>query len=158
MTQKSVTAGSQKPSSKAKKLAARLRAVQAVYQASQNHQNLRAACEEFLLHRCEMDVEGVALVPPDGALLKKILYGIADRKEELEAIIDAHTSAADKMERRIEPLLRAVLLCGCYELMCKEDDAPIVINDYLNVAHTFFERGEIGLINGVLDSMAKLWP
>lgn len=156
MTQESVTGGSQKPSSRAKRLSARLSAVQAVYQSSQSQQTLRAVCAEYLQHRSAMEVDGEALVSPDGALLKKILYGVEERRSELEAIVDANIKK-DASDRIIEPLLRAILLCGSYELLVKDFDAPIVINDYLNVAHTFYDRGEAALINGVLDSISKLF-
>lgn len=156
MSEESVNNGSMKPSSKAKQLSARLSAVQAVYQSSQNKQSLRALYEEYLKYRSAMEVDGEALVPPDGVLLKKILYGVEERKPELQAIVEANLKK-DDVNRAVEPLLQAVLMCGCYELLIKDSDSPIIINDYLNVAHTFYGRGEVALINGVLDSIATLF-
>ena len=141
---------------KVKALAARLRAVQALYQKMQNNQPTRAVVQEYLEFRSEMDVDGEPLVPPDGALFKQILFGVDERLQELESIVDANLKK-DAPNRNVEPLLRAILLCGCYEILISEVDYPIVINDYLNVGHAFYERNEVGLINGVLDSIASLF-
>lgn len=150
---------SQKPSAEgahAKALSARLRAVQGLYQADYNKQSTRAVLDEFLRHRTEMDVDGEPLVVPDGALLKKILYGVDERRQELEEIVSANLKK-DAEDRVVEPLLRAILICGAYELLVQDLDSPIIINDYLNVAHSFYERGEVALVNGVLDSIAKVF-
>lgn len=145
------------PSSpRAAALSARLCAVQALYQVQQNKQPIRAVYDEYLRYRSDMVIDGEALVRPDAGLLKKILYGVDDRLQELEAIIDANLRR-DAADRSIEPLLRAILTCGAYELLMGEVDAPIVINDYLNVAHAFYGRGEVALINGVMDSIAKIF-
>lgn len=145
--------GSSRPSPKAGALSARLCAVQALYQVWQNDQPIPAVFDEYLRYRSDMVVDGEALVPPDGALLRAILYGVDGRMPELEAIVEANLRRG-KTERAIEPLLRAILTCGAYELMAGELDAPVIINDYLNVAHAFYGRGEVALVNGVLDSVA----
>lgn len=146
----------EKASPKAKALSARLSAVQALYQADQNKQSMRAVLDEYLQHRSDMEIEGEKLVKPDGALLKKILYGVDERRPELEAVIDANLKK-DAEDRDVEPLLRAILICASYEILVQDVDSPIIINDYLNVAHSFYERGEVGLINGVLDSISKVF-
>ncbi len=145
-----------KSSAKAKLLSARLSAVQALYQADQNKQSMRAVLDEYLHHRSDMEVDGERLVQPDGALLKKILYGVDERRPELESIIDANLNK-DAQDRKVEPLLRAILICGAYELLVQEIDSPIIINDYLNVAHSFYDRNEVALINGVLDSISSIF-
>jgi len=141
---------------KAAVLSARLYAVQAFYQATQNSQTMRAVLDEYLRYRKDFEIDGVKLVPPDGALFQKILYGVDERRPELESIIDANL-VKDATDREIEPLLKAILVCGAYELLIAETDAPIIINDYLNVAHAFYDRGEVALINGVLDSVSKIF-
>ncbi len=143
-------------SPKAKALSSRLCAVQAYYQFTQNKQPLRAIVAEYLQHRTDMVIDGEALVQPDGAILQKILFGVDERNIELETIVDANLKK-DASDRKVEPLLRAILVCGAYELMVQEQDAPLIINDYLNVAHAFYERSEVGLVNGVLDSISKIF-
>ncbi|MEZ5813689.1 MAG: transcription antitermination protein NusB [Alphaproteobacteria bacterium] len=145
-----------KPSAHAKASSARLAAVQAFYQAERNGQTMRSVVEEYLNHRSKMVVDGQQLVQPDGALLKKILYGVDERRPELEAVIEANFKK-DAGDRKVEPLLRAILMCGAYELLVREVDPPIVINDYLNVAHAFYERNEVALVNGVLDSVSSIF-
>ena len=145
-----------KGSPKAKALSARLRAVQALFQADQNKQSMRAVLDEYLRYRSDMEIEGQKLVQPDGALLKKILFGVDERRTELEAVIDANLNK-DAQDREVEPLLRSILICASYELLVQDIDSPIIINDYLNVAHSFYERGEVALINGVLDSISKVF-
>jgi N utilization substance protein B len=144
------------PSPKAGALSARLCAVQALYQVWQNKQPIRAVYDEYLRYRSDMVIDGEALVPPDGALLKKILYGVDERMKELEAIVEANLRR-DATDRVVEPLLKAILICGSYELLVGDIDAPVIINDYLNVAHAFYGRGEVALINGVLDSISKIF-
>ena len=143
-------------SANAKSVSARLRAVQALYQADQNKQSMRMVLDEYLRHRSDMEIDGQKLVAPDGALLKKILFGVDERRTELESIVDANLKK-DAQDRTIEPLLRSILLCGAYELLIKEVDTPIIINDYLNVGHAFYDRNEVALINGVLDSISSIF-
>lgn len=143
-------------SSKSRALAARLNAVQALYQAAQNKQSIRTVLDEYLTHRAGMEVEGEALVKPDGVLLKKILFGVEERRPELDSIIDAHLKK-DAQDREVEPLLRSILICGAYELFLQDIDSPIIINDYLNVGHSFYERSEVALLNGVLDAISRIF-
>ena len=142
-------------SPKAKNLSARLAAVQGVYQSIHNGQPLAAVFEEYLVYRNPppVDDDEEKLVQPDGALLKQVLLGIQERREDLEGMIKANLSNQDKT---LEPLLQSILLCGTWELMANQEvDAPIIINDYLNVTHSFYEHGEVSLVNAVLDSLAK---
>ena len=144
------------PSPKAKALSARLSAVQALYQYSQNKQPMRVLYDEYLRFRSDMEIDGEKLVAPDGALLKKILFGVEERRQELETMLDANLKK-DAQDRKVEPLLRAILLCGAYELLTQDIDSPIIINDYLNVGHAFYDRNEVALINGVLDRTAAIF-
>lgn len=144
-----------RPSTKAKHLTARLQAVQALYQSMQNKQLLRAVLEEYLQHRSTMEVDGQSLVSPDGALLTKILLGLEERRPEVTAIIEANLNKQEG-DRPLEPLLSAILMCGCFEILIKSADIPIIINDYLNVTHSFYAQGEVALVNGILDNIAKL--
>lgn len=145
-----------KISPKAKALSARLSAVQALYQVSQNKQSLRSVYDEYLQYRTDLEIEGEKLVQPDGALLKKILYGVDERRQELESVVEAHLKKNDD-DRDVEPLLKAIIIAGAYELLVQDFDAPIIINDYLNVTHAFYEKGEVALVNGVLDKVAVVF-
>ena len=146
-----------KPSSIAQTLSSRLLAVQALYQMKQNKQSVKAVYDEYVKHRSDQEIDGQKLVAPDASLFKKILYGVEERFVELDSIIGANLKR-DASDRVVEPLLYSVLMCGAYELLAHSDiDAPIIINDYLNVGHAFFENNEVALINGVLDSVHKVF-
>lgn len=135
------------------KQSARLLAVQAVYQASLNEQSLESVSAEYLEHRVSMEVEGEEMAEPDKALFRKVVLGVEERRGDLGGVIATHTQAKGE---KFEPLIKAVLMCASFELLAHTDiDSPIIINDYLNVAHAYFDKGEVGLINAVLDNVAK---
>lgn len=143
--------------SKAAALSSRLLAVQAFYQMKQNAQAIRSVYQEFIKYRTNSEIDGQRLVEPDAALFKKILFGVDECFVELETVITANLKK-DAADREVEPLLHSILLCGAYELLVQQDiDSPILINDYLNVGHAFYEKNEVALINGVLDSVSKVF-
>ncbi|MDB5491374.1 MAG: nusB family protein [Micavibrio sp.] len=142
-------------SKKAQAAAARLAAVQAVYQILTNEQDAQSVLSEYKLHRLGKDIDGEAMVTPDGVLLEAVVTGVYDRMNALE---DAITSAFQKAgkSKPAEPLLISILLCGAYELLAHLDiDAPLIVSDYLNVTHAFYEQGEAKLVNGILDTIKK---
>ena len=144
-------------SAKAQALSARLLAVQALYQMKQNKQPVKVVYDEYIKHRSEQEIDGQKLVTPDAVLFKKILYGVEERFVELDSVIQANLKK-DASDRVVEPLLFSVLMCGAFELLAhSEIDAPIIINDYLNVGHAFFDKNEVALVNGVLDSVSKVF-
>jgi N utilization substance protein B len=145
-------------SPKAKALSARLSSVQAVYQIMQNEERVDKVIEEYY-DRAGMEIDGEKLVMPDGALLKKIVTGVAERRQELDDLVKANLrkKGEGQITQDPEALIQAILLCGAYEILAhNEIDSPIIINDYLHVTHGFFDGGEAGLVNGVLDSIAKI--
>ena len=138
----------------AKKLTARLGAVQALYEVSQNKKEVKLLVNEYLEHRVSMEIEGEEVVQMDGALFKKILNGAYNNAKDIEDIL--HQSYTK--DKAIEPLLKSILMCGGYELMAHQDtDAPIIINDYVNITHSFYEKSETSLVNGLLDAMKKVF-
>ena len=136
----------------AKKLTARLGAVQALYEASQNKKDPSVLTDEYLKHRVSMEIDGEEVVQMDGTLFKKVLGGAFASASDIEPVIHQNY----KKDQDIEPLLKAILLCGGYELMAHQDiDAPVIINDYVNITHSFYEKSEASLVNGLLDAMKK---
>lgn len=136
-----------KSSKKARMSAARLAAVQAVYQMMANEQKAESVIEEYRVRRFGKPVDGQAMVMPEQDLFADIVNGVEARRAEIEAILV-------KPEQKIpaEPLLRSILLCGTWELLAQENtDTPLIIAEYLNVTHAFFGQGESRMINGVLD-------
>ncbi|HBR68180.1 MAG TPA: transcription antitermination protein NusB [Rhodospirillaceae bacterium] len=147
----------QEPTGGAKALAARLLAVQALYQNQQNQKPVDVLIDEYLRHRTGMEIDGTALTAPDGMLLKKIISGVHERRSELEGIVKANLKRPQEGSgREIEPLLKSIIMAATYELLAHQDiDFPVIINDYLHVTHAFYDKMEAGLVNGVLDPIAR---
>lgn len=162
-------------SKKAQNGAARLLAVQAVYQilSNKNAQSPEDAVKEFLNHRAgEIDIDGDELVTPNRELFKDIVIGTFTHFEQLNDMVEANRAAGKKKpdvvamkdgttpeavpERAKEPLLYALFLAGAFELMVHQSiDAPIIINDYLHAARAFYDDAEVKLVNAILDGVAK---
>ena len=155
------TAKANKGSRIARLSAARLAAVQGVYQMKSTGQSADSLIGEYKAYRLGQPVEGQNMVLPDGVLFEKIIDGVTKRGADLRGIIEASLSeqndAKDKETATyVEPLLDSILLCGAYELLaCPETDVPVIISDYLEVTHAFYEGGESRLVNGVLDNISK---
>lgn len=138
-----------------KSAVARLLAVQALYQALHSGQSIPAVIDEYLAHRVGMEVEGEKLPLPDGVLFKNILNGAQEQMADIDVLIRANSRKAVD-GRDIELLLKGILICGTYELMSHQAiDSPLIINDYLNVAHGFYGKSEVGYVNAVLDAVSK---
>jgi N utilization substance protein B len=148
------TQTSQPASAFTRNLTARLAAVQAVYQSILNGQNLQAVLDEYKIYGHNRDPDEPPLPQADGLLLQSILLGVQERREDLEGLIKQNLSNKNK---EIESLLQAILLAASYEIMAHaEVDTPIILNDYLDVTHSFYDAGEVRLVNGVLDAIAKV--
>lgn len=135
-----------------KEFSARLMAVQAYYQNTQNRKPMKQVVQEYIENPPLEDVNGDPLSKPQGALFKRILMGLDARLAEVNEIVHEN-SASDK---DVEPLLRAILMCGVCEILDHHDiDAPLIIDDYLNVTHAFYDQGQVSLVNGMLDKLSK---
>ncbi len=141
----------------ARKSAARLLAVQAVYQMHKNEQDAKIVIREFLDHRAGVDVEGdgEVMVAPDQEHFTSLVQGVEEHIIQLGEMV-AHNRGEKKSGQKTEPLLNAIFLCGAYELMMMPKiDAPVIISDYLHVTHAFYDEKEAKLVNAVLDSLKK---
>jgi N utilization substance protein B len=143
---------------KARRTAARLAAVQALYQIAQTGKSGADVVSEFVEFRIGHEVDGATFVPADITLLTAIVRGA----EAERAALDAHIEAALRppLERdRLELLLRAILAAGSWELLRHlEMPAAIVISEYVAVAGGFYGGPEPALINGVLDRLGLTGP
>lgn len=142
-------------SPKARKTAARLAAVQVLYQMRLNNQDASSAVHEFVKHRIGFKIDGDILVPADQVLLDKIVTGVQSRWMDIEEIVTASLNAGGK-KGEVETLLNAILMAGAYELLAHGDtDTGIIIHDYMNVTNGFYEGTEVKLVNAVLDKIGK---
>lgn len=141
-------------SPKAQRTAARLAAVQVLYQMRLNNQDAKSAVREFMDRRIGFELDGDRFVPADRELLQKIIMGVAERWTDVDAIVSK--TLADGKKGEVETLLESILRAGAYELMaCGETDAGIIINDYLNVTNGFYDGNEPKIVNAILDKIAK---
>jgi N utilization substance protein B len=140
----------------AKNKAARLMAVQAVYQMAVNNKPAPMVIDEYVRLRKGMEIGGEVMIEPDESLFRDIVLGVAERHGDLAAIVEANRTVKEGHTRPDEPLLMAHFLCGSYELLSHQSiDSSIIISTYVDVAKAFFEGAEPGLVNGVLDSVRK---
>jgi len=135
--------------------AARLAAVQALYQMEVTGKGLREILEEFETWWIGQEVEGEQYKPAEIALFRAIVSGVVKDQVVIDQAID-QTLAEGWPLRRIEALMRAILRGGAFELLKRGDiPARVVIKEYVDVAGAFFDRDEAGMINAVLDALAR---
>ncbi len=135
--------------------AAGLAAVQALYQMDVAGKGLVDALAEFEAFWIGREVEGVQFAPAEASFFRDILGGVVREQRPIDRKIDA-TLAEKWPLKRIEAVLRAILRAGAYELMFRKDvPARVVISEYVEIAHRFYNEDEPGLVNGVLDALAR---
>jgi len=144
-----------KPARKANKRgAARLAAVQALYQMDLAGTGLNEILAEFESHWLGGEVEGAQYRPAEAAFFRDIVGGVVREQTRLDPLIDAALNRGWPL-KRIETVLRAVLRAGAYELACRADvPARVVIAEYIDVAAAFVDDEETGMVNAVLDQLA----
>jgi len=135
--------------------AARLAAVQALYQMDIAGTGLNEILAEFESHWLGREVEGAQYLPAEAAFFRDVVEGVVREQRKLDPLIDRALSDGWPLER-IETVLRAVLRAGAYELTRRTDvPARAVVSEYVDVANAFVDRDETGLINAVLDQLAR---
>ena len=149
---------SAEPKSKAvpsRRQAARLAAVQALYQWQEGQHGPAEIIEQFLKVRTGETGEGGMRRDADRPLFKDVVEGTVSHKEELEQTVTG-ALAEDWTWARVDRLVRAILLAGAYELIHRKDVPPkVAINEYVEIAHAFYDQGEPSFINSVLDRVAR---
>jgi len=137
-----------------KRGAARLAAVQALYQMDLAGTGLNEIWAEFESHWLGGEVEGAQYRPAETAFFRDIVAGVVREQSNLDPQIDAALSRGWPL-KRIEAVLRAALRAGAYELACRRDvPARVVMAEYVDVAAAFVEADETGMVNAVLDQLA----
>jgi N utilization substance protein B len=135
--------------------AARLAAVQALYQMDIAGTGLNEILAEFESHWMGREVEGEQYLPAEIAFFHAIVRGVVDEQRKLDPLIDEALAKGWPL-KRVEAILRAVLRAGAYELDHRRDiPARVVVKEYADVAAAFVERQETGMVNAVLDQIAR---
>jgi N utilization substance protein B len=135
--------------------AARLAAVQALYQMDVAGTGIVEILAQFESHWIGREVEGEQYLPAEAAFFRDLVQGVIAEQRKLDPMIDAALEKGWPL-KRIETIIRAVLRAGAYELDRKTDvPARVVVSEYVDVAHAFVERDEVGMVNAVLDQLAR---
>ncbi len=152
--------GKKKPAAGADKKAnrrgaARLAAVQALYQMDIAGSGINDIFAEFESHWLGGEVEGEKYLPAEAAFFRDVVSGVVRDQKKLDPLIDEALSKGWPL-KRIEAILRAVLRAGAYELEHRKDvPGRVVISEYVDVANAFVDREETGMVNAVLDVLAR---
>jgi N utilization substance protein B len=136
----------------------RLAAVQALYQMEVSGAGVDAVVREFSEHRFDRaveDTEGAQLAQADETFFADLVKGVVSKQGVIDPAIVRRLASGWKLER-LDATARAVLRAGAYELMNRPDvPTEVVIDEYVEIAKSFFEGPEAGFINGALDAIAR---
>ena len=135
--------------------AARLAAVQALYQQEMEGTPLARLLHEFHEHRLGATIEDAQYHDAERDFFDDIVQGVSARREEIDGLIAGRLAEGWTLERLDRPM-RAILRAGAYELIARAD-VPVgsAISEYVDVAHAFYDKRESGFVNGLLDAIAK---
>jgi N utilization substance protein B len=135
--------------------AARLAAVQALYQMEIAGAGINDIFAEFESHWLGGEIEGDTYLPAEAAFFRDVVSGVVRDQTRLDPLLDDALTRGWPLQR-IDAILRAVLRAGAYELEHRKDvPARVVIKEYVDVANAFVDRDETGLVNAVLDQLAR---
>lgn len=135
--------------------AARLAAVQALYQMDLAGQTLPDVLAEFEAHRLGKELDGEQYRDADAAYFRDIVGGVVSHQRELDPAIDEALAAGWPLAR-IDATLRAILRSGAFELAHRADvPGRVVISEYVDVANAFFEGDVPAMVNAVLDTLGR---
>ncbi|MEL7491129.1 MAG: transcription antitermination factor NusB [Pseudomonadota bacterium] len=140
---------------KSARAAARLAAVQALYQMEAAGAGVEAVIREFDAYRLGGEIDGYALIEADTEFFAEILRGAVELQTRIDPYIERHLASGWTL-KRLDATARAILRAALFELSVRPDiPFRVVIDEYLEVANAFFEGDEPAFINGILDAAAQ---
>jgi N utilization substance protein B len=135
--------------------AARLAAVQALYQMDVASTALSDILAEFESHWIGREVEGEQYLPAEAAFFRDVVSGVLREQRGLDPRIDDELTKGWPL-KRLDTILRAVLRAGAYELAHRTDvPGRVIVSEYADIAAAFVEREEIGMVNAVLEQVRR---
>jgi N utilization substance protein B len=138
-----------------KRGAARLAAVQALYQMDVAGSGLLEIAAEYESHRLGKEVDGALYREADAQWFRAILSGVVEHQKTVDPVI-RQSLTEDWPLSRLDSTLRAILRAGTYELMLRADvPVAVVVSEYVDIAKAFYSEEEPGLVNAVLDRVAR---
>jgi N utilization substance protein B len=135
--------------------AARLAAVQALYQWQMEATPLARLLDEFHQHRLGREIEDAQYAEAEVAFFDDVVSGVLARQDEIDALLTERLAQGWSLERLDKTMLQ-ILRAGTYELLARADiPTGTAISEYVDVAHAFFDEREAKFVNGLLDAVAK---
>jgi transcription antitermination protein NusB len=135
--------------------ASRLAAVQALYEMEVAGKGVHEIWAEFETFWIAAEIEGEQYKPAEIAFFRDVVAGVVRDQTALDRMIDEALIKGWPL-KRVEAVLRAILRAGTYELKARPDiPARVAIKEYVDIAAAFFERDEAGMVNAVLDALAR---
>lgn len=135
--------------------AARLGAVQALYEMEISGKPIGLVVPEFEAHWLGREIEGFEMKPAETKFFRAIVEGVIEHQRDLDRAIDAALAKGWPLVR-IEAVIRAILRAGSFELRVRKDvPVKVVIHEYGDIAAAFYEGDEIGMVSAVLDALAR---
>jgi N utilization substance protein B len=141
------------PNRAASRSAARLAAVQALYQMDMTGIDLTDVVAEFETHRLGQEIEGCQYAQAEPAFFRDLVEGVVREQRKLDPLIDNQLAEGWRLTR-VDSILRAILRAGAYEILERGDvPARVAITEYVDIAHAFFADDEPKVVNGILDRL-----
>ncbi|MFC0220536.1 transcription antitermination factor NusB [Pseudochelatococcus lubricantis] len=138
-----------------KRSAARLAAVQALYQMELTGAGVLDATVEFERFWNGKEIEGLTFKPVEDAFFRDLVAGVVREQKTIDRRVDEALAKGWPL-KRIETVLRAILRVATFELLFRTDVPPrVTISEYVDVARAFYDDDEPGLVNAVLDTLAR---
>jgi len=135
--------------------AARLAAVQALYQREMEKTPIARLLNEFHQHRLGREIEDAQYIEAEVDFFDDVVRGVDARQEEIDARLTERLAQGWSLSRLDKTMLQ-ILRAGTYELLARPDvPTASAISEYVDVAHAFFDAREAKFVNGVLDAVAK---
>jgi N utilization substance protein B len=135
--------------------AARLAAVQALYQQAMAGTKTPKLLAEFHDHRLGAEIEEAQFGEADRPFFDDLVSGTLARADELEALVQQFLGPGWTLGR-LDRLMLQLLKCGAYEMVARPDvPRAAVVSEYVDVAHAFYEKAEVGFVNALLDRLGR---
>ncbi|MDR7102753.1 transcription antitermination factor NusB [Croceicoccus sp. BE223] len=135
--------------------AARLAAVQALYQMDMERTPLARLLDEFHQHRLGREIEEAQYADAEVDFFDDIVKGVDARRDEIDALVSGKLAEGWTL-KRLDRTMVQILRAGTYELVARADvPTAAAISEYVDVAHAFFEAREAKFVNGLLDAVAR---
>lgn len=143
------------PARSRSRAAARLAAVQALYQREMEKTPIARLLNEFHQHRLGREIEDAQYIEAEVEFFDDVVRGVDARQEEIDARLTERLAQGWTLARLDKTMLQ-ILRAGAYELLARPDvPTASAISEYVDVAHAFFDPREAKFVNGVLDAVAK---